>query len=430
MMRRLVSREAVLLAAISLLAFALRLAVRLYLGEQYFWENGYTFFAEISRNLVAGRGFALDDGTLVTFRVPGYPLFLAAISGATMGFLPIAVAQALVGTGTVLLSAQIARLLFGLRAGFVAAAITALYPYYIVHDTALQDTSLYTFLLGAAVLLLLLARRQAADPVGGIVLAGGSGLALALSVLTSANLAPFAAFAPIWLALTAPSPAVSCLRRITLFGICALFLAVALTPWLIRSHSLGKPMMLSGETGYFLWIGNNPHTFDIYPERSIDDSGERATDQLDLDAKAEIAALAADDRRLDQWYLHRALTFIAAHPGQALIGGFRKLHAAFGIWPSPRHGFFENLIYAFSYGPILILGVCGMWIMRSQWREQMIVYATFVSFLVVAAVFFGHTSYRAHLDVYLIVFASAVLVRFVGPRLGNPLHSGRLGRIS
>jgi hypothetical protein len=57
----------------------------------------------------------------------------------------------------------------------------------------------------------------------------------------------------------------------------------------------------------------------------------------------------------------------------------------------------------------MILGLWGMWACRSHWREHSIFYAQFVSFAAVTAVFFGHTSYRAYLDVYWIVFAAGVM---------------------
>ena len=57
----------------------------------------------------------------------------------------------------------------------------------------------------------------------------------------------------------------------------------------------------------------------------------------------------------------------------------------------------------------MTLGLWGMWAGRRNWREHLIFYALFVSFAAVTAVFFGHTNYRAYLDVYWIVFAAAAL---------------------
>src|SRR5262249_6343540 len=131
-----------------------------------------------------------------TFRVPMYPAFLATVTFGQKAFLPIGLAQALIGAGTVWCAALLAREMFGSAAAIIAAAITALYPYYVVHDTALQATSLYTFLTALAVLLLLRARRS-----GSGVMAGCAGLTLGAAVLTRANQALFALLAPLWLAV-------------------------------------------------------------------------------------------------------------------------------------------------------------------------------------------------------------------------------------
>ena len=60
----------------------------------------------------------------------------------------------------------------------------------------------------------------------------------------------------------------------------------------------------------------------------------------------------------------------------------------------------------------MALGLWGMWSGRQNWREHLIFYALFVSFAAVTAVFFGHTNYRAYLDVYWIVFAAGILAAF------------------
>src|SRR5262245_56928251 len=147
-------------------AFAARVAIRLYTGEQNFWENGYTFFFVLAQNIAAG-----NPPTL--FRAPLYPMFLAAVTLGDHAFLPVLLAQSLIGAGTVLCVALITRVLFGDTAAIIAAVLVAIYPYYVVHDTSLQETSLYTFLAALAVLLLLYARRS-----GSVLTATGAGLVL------------------------------------------------------------------------------------------------------------------------------------------------------------------------------------------------------------------------------------------------------------
>jgi 4-amino-4-deoxy-L-arabinose transferase-like glycosyltransferase len=331
-------------------------------------------------------------------------LFLAAVTFGHRLFLPIILAQSLVGAGTVLCAAMLAREIFKNKAAIIAAILTAIYPYYVVHDTAIQESSLCTFLMALAVLLLLRVRRS-----GSVVTAASTGLALGAAVLTRANLAPFALFAPLWLALFGDSHAVPWRRRLWVAVLCAGFAGLTVSPWLLRTYQLTGSVTLSSQAGFFLWLGNNPYTFSHYPTESIDRSEATALAALSLEEKAELNARSSNEAMVDQWFRTKGLDYIREHPRQTLDNSARKIADAFGWLPSPRHSFWPNLVLSLSYGPIMILGLWGMLASRSHWREHTIFYAQFVSFAAVTAVFFGATSYRAYLDVYWIAFAAGVL---------------------
>jgi hypothetical protein len=111
---------------IVLLAFAARFAVRGYFGEADFWINGYTFFFDLAQNIAAGDGYAFDSMPATAFRVPLYPLFLAAVTFGHRLFLPITLAQSLVGVGTVWCAAMLAREIFDNKAALIAAILTAI----------------------------------------------------------------------------------------------------------------------------------------------------------------------------------------------------------------------------------------------------------------------------------------------------------------
>ena len=391
------------LMSIIFLAFAARVAVGWYTGPDVL-ENGYTFFFRLAQNFAVGNGFSFDGSAATAIRVPLYPMFLAAVTLGHRAFLPIVLAQSLIGAGTVWCAAMLAREIFGNTAAVIAALLAAVYPYYVVHDTALQETSLYTFLMALAVLLLLRVRRS-----GSIVTAAGAGLALGATVLTRANLAPFAVFGPLWLAFAGGSDAALWRRRLGVAVVCAGVGALTVSPWLLRSHWLTGSATLSTQSGYFLWLGNNPSTFNLYPKQSIDRSGAAALAALSVPEKRELEARSANEVALDQWFWQKGLDYIREHPWQTLGNGFRKIVDAFGWLPSPRRSFWPSLVHSLSYGPIMILGLYGMWASRRHWREHSIFYAQFVSFAAVTAVFFGHSNYRVYLDLYWIVFAAGVL---------------------
>lgn len=339
---------------IVILAFVMRVAVRWHLGEADFWVNGYTFFFDLAQNIATGKGIALEGEPATAFRVPLYPAFLAAVTFGHREFIPILLSESLIGAATVWCTALIARQMFGAAAATIAASLAAIYPYYVVHDTALQETGLYTFLTALSVLLLMRVRRN-----GSRLIAACAGFTLGAAVLTRANLAPFAALAPLWLVFPARSTVVRGRRRFLTCLLCAGAVALTVSPWLVRSYWLTGSPTLSSESGFFLWLGNNPYTFSHYPIESIDVSQDAALEALSPQEKAEIEARGTNEVAVDQWFLRKGLDYMREHPWQTLVNGVRKIGAAFCWLPSPRRSFWPNLVYLLSYAPIMILGMWG-----------------------------------------------------------------------
>jgi hypothetical protein len=77
-------------------------------------------------------------------------------------------------------------------------------------------------------------------------------------------------------------------------------------------------------------------------------------------------------------------------------------------------------VYALSYIPIAAFAFVGASLTWQRWKELSVLYLLFLSFAAVTAVFFGHTSHRSFLDVYLIVFAAHAIHIIV--RKGYPAY--------
>jgi hypothetical protein len=377
-------------------AVLIRLVASRGFGQADFWQHGYTFYGDLARSMAAGRGFALG-GEPTGFRVPFYPLFLVAISFGRFAVLPVTLGQSIVGAGTVVCVGLLAADLFGHRSAILAAMATAVYPYYVVHDTALQETGLFTLLTLISVLLLLRASRT-----GSLAIASAAGIVLAADVLTRATILPFATFAPIWLAVAGPRTR----RARWTAAVCAAALAATVSPWLLRSYRLfGSPVLVT-ETGTALWRGNNPHVFEHYPAESIDVDAAAAVQGLTAADRVEIEALGPNEASVDRWFFRRGVEFIASRPGTAAANGARKILTAFSWIPSPHGNPWRTAVHALSYGPVMLLGIIGMVQSRHSWRTHGLIYALFLSFVAVTATFYAHTSHRAFLDVYWIVYAA------------------------
>ena len=391
------------LAAIAFAALVLRLAWGVLRGSERFFSEGYTLFFTLARQLAAGYGYAFPGEPPTAFRVPFYPLFLAALSGGEPRYAPVLVAQALVSVGTVILAGLLARHWFGSRAALIATAICAIYPYYVLHDVTLQETGLFTFLAALATWLALGARQR-----GSVVLAGLTGLALGTAILTRATLAPFALFAVAWLALPTlgwhPSR-----RGIAMSLTCLAATLLVLSPWLVRAHHLTGRWSLGTEFGAAVFAGNHPLTFSHFPRESIDLSRAAAFASLTPADNAELAKLRGDEAAQSDWYLARGLEWIAHNPGAALLGMVRKLVAAFGPLPVPRHGLLGDATHALSFFPVLLLALAMLWHRRKLWRDDAPIYGHLAIFAAITAVLWAQTSHRSYLDVYLIVFAAGAL---------------------
>ncbi len=285
------------------------------------------------------------------------------------------------------------------KAATLAAAITAVYPYYVIHDTALQETCLFALMTIVAVLVL-----EQSAAVGKSTTGVLAGLVLGLDVLTRPTIAPFAALAPLWLIW----------RRRTRAGVtCALLLAATILPWIWRNAVVMGEPTLSTETGIEFWAGNCGFLFTHYPEESSDVSKIEATNSLTAQDRQELDRLAGNEALTSRWYLHKGLQYIQSHPWQTVVDGFRKNAAAFSWLPSPRRGLALDLAHLVSYGPVMLLGMWGMWRRRARWREDSVIYLLFAVFMLVTAVFWAHTSHRAYLDVYWIVFGAGTLAETV-----------------
>ena len=396
-------------------AFVLRLAARLLQGIDSFWVNGYALFFELSQSIAAGKGMALASGAPTAFRVPLYPILLAGLTLGHRWFWPVAIAQSLIGAATVVYAAFLARQIFagtqGRVAAIVAALITAVYPYYVVHDTALQETSLYTLLTLIAVVLALRAACTArAERSGTLGPAALCGVVLGLDVLTRSPMALFALIAPVWLLARG---------RFANGALCAGLLFLTVFPWLWRNERLFGMPVLTTEAGYELWNGNNDMLFRYYPMQSVDVSIDAHVDALDAITTPDTAAViepppvTANEALIDGWFERQALDYMRAHPWLTVMNGFRKIGATFDWLATPRRSRVQSVLHFISFGPVMLLGLWGMWMRRAHWRDDSLVYLLFAQFMLVTAIYFGQTNHRVFLDVYFIVFgAGAIAEKF------------------
>jgi hypothetical protein len=397
-----ISGLALTVAATLAFGFFIRLSIRLTFGEQYFWRNSYFNYYAFAQNIASGKGFCPEH--FCAGVAPLYPLFLTPSILLGKSYLLIVVSQALLGAGTAFCAFLIGRHIFNASVGLLACLIAAVYPYYVVHDTALQETGMVTFCTALAIWLLL--RASNLNRKTDWFLAG---IALGVIPLIRPSMAPAVTVGLFWCTVWGASGNYAEKLRKSLILLVAI---VAVTgPWLVRTYCLLGAPLLSSQTGSALWTGNNPETFSHYPAESIDRSREQAWQMLSDTDRADLERLANDEIGQSNWFAHRALVYMRANPLLILQGMFRKLDAAFSWNLNPFRDKLAQTVYAIGYVPVAVLGLTGMFL-SFRWSEVILIEMLYISFICVTAVFWAHTSHRSYLDVYWIVFAASLMERF------------------
>jgi 4-amino-4-deoxy-L-arabinose transferase-like glycosyltransferase len=262
---------------ILLIALALRLVPVLLLHDLPICLDDMFQYDMLARSIVAGNGYrwySKEDlgliqryvemevpaeydprGVPTSFRVPGYPAFLALIyatcGAGTHRFFPARLAQALLGATLAPLSMLLARRMgFGERSAQWAAVFIAIFPLLIAYPMALASENLFLPLLTLTLILVLRAgeRGQARD----YALAG---LVLGLTTLTRSIAAGFVPLAALWLWWIAQEKRAALHNTVVLI-LCFLLITV---PWAVRNTCLhGRLTWVETSLGYNLYVGYHP----------------------------------------------------------------------------------------------------------------------------------------------------------------------------
>ncbi|MBI4180202.1 glycosyltransferase family 39 protein [bacterium] len=213
---------------------------------------------------------------LRSFRIPGYPFFLAAVYTVFgRSFTAVAVVQILFSALTCVLIYRIGRRWLGETAGCWAGIFSCVYyglfhqPGYILSET------LFTFLFCGSLLLFISAgaRRPA------LFLAA---VTLALATLVRSTSMVFPGFICLWALIKEPSR-----RGLQACLVILLGFLIPLTPWLVRNYRIHHQVLLNSDFGVVIWLSNNP----------INLKGQGATNSTDIDMDKYVHLPEAEKNR-------------------------------------------------------------------------------------------------------------------------------------
>ncbi|MCJ7708996.1 MAG: glycosyltransferase family 39 protein [Anaerolineales bacterium] len=310
----------------ALLALALRLAAVLTIPTQPV-SDFWSLFTRAANLHDFGTYEAIPGRPDASFP-PLYPILLSGSFAIPVDrLLTSKVLNAILGTASVLIIAELTFLFAGPKVGIVAALIQALYPRSVLMPVLIAAENLFIpLLLFWALLALRYILRDTSSTRSLVIL----GLVSGLLTLTRSVAYLLWIVIPL-LTLLRGRPILTAAKELALL---ALFSNLVLVPWGYRnSRVLGQYTVLNSTGGVGLFIGNNPgSTGDFYPWQADiiqQDPGffERTVIEQDSEARS------------------LALRWIEENPGQAARLYLLKMYHLFS-----NEEFVKD--FAISYGPV------------------------------------------------------------------------------
>jgi 4-amino-4-deoxy-L-arabinose transferase-like glycosyltransferase len=399
------------LGAITAAGAALRLAY--VLGAKWgmpVWGDAFVYHHQANL-LAAGHGFITPSDWFfrdhTVFQSADHPpLFTAVLAVVSVlggtSFGAHQLTGVALGTATVVVVGLVGRAVAGERAGLVAAALAAVYPYVWVSDGLVMSETLT--MLTAALAALCAYRMWRAPSLGRAAVLG---LAVAAGALTRAELALLAPLvvAPATLGRRGAHP----LRRVAWAGAAGVAALAAVGPWVAYNLSrFEEPVLLSAGLGITLRVANCESTYrgellgfwDFSCALREDLTGVGDQSRQDAELRRRALAFVADHR-------DRLPVVVAARVGR-LWGMYRPLQGARFDTGEARELAVSWAGLAFLY-PLTALSVAGAVLLRRRSVPVYPLVSLAVVATVAAALTFGNTRYRAPAEIALVVLAAVAL---------------------
>jgi 4-amino-4-deoxy-L-arabinose transferase-like glycosyltransferase len=406
-------REFAILALICLLAFLIRLAYVLTLQTKTSLFDG-EHYSRLATGLLEHGTYLNDRGRPSAYWPPGYPLFMAAVYALFgVNIVAVRVVQCLVGAATVALVHRIARRVLDRSGAWLAALATALYPLFIYSAGADMPVTLQIALIAGGVLLTLVAvERNSARA------ALGAGLLGAWATLVAGSALPAFLLFAVWMIWNRDGTAGhGHSRNIRLALACLLPLIVIVGAWTVRNQqAFGRPVLLSTNGGYNLWLGNHPGVKASTGNRA-EVPGTDEVPGMEAEA-ARIWALPGNEATRDSAFTRRALEDIAADLPRFLRLSLSKSLELWALYPRPMnedrpHLGLEKLASLLSYGLLLPFALAWLFVSLPRSRVAFLVLFLFLIYSLVHAVILSKVRFRLPLDSFVIIYGSGGIVAAV-----------------
>lgn len=414
--------------AILVISVVSRLAAALWMGDKVVNLPG-TFdqisYHNLALRVLGGHGFsfgetwwpitAADAPTAHwSFFYTFYLVFIYTLFGPH----PIAarlIQAIIVGILHPLLVMLIGRRLFGETVGLAAAAVTAVYVYFIYYAGTLMTEPFYiTAILAALLTIMELTRRLAApsEPRSKgqvLLLAVTLGLVLGCIVLMRQVFMAFVPFLFLWILLAAGKKRL--LASALAAAVSVAVIAAMILPFTLFNYGrFGRMVLLNTNAGYAFFYANHP----IYGARFVPILTPEMGTYQDL-IPEELRTL--DEAALDQELMRRGMQFVFDDPLRYIQLSISRVPAFFMFWPSPESGMVSNISRVGSFGifwPFMLYGA-GLALFHKKYRvaltsPALLILGFAIIYTGIHLLSWALIRYRLPVDAVMIVFAGLALV--------------------
>jgi len=372
-------------AILALLAFGLTLRFFCIAVLDIKPYSDYQIYLTMASNLYDGIGLVDPFNSLAVFS-PGYPIFLYClflITGKS-----VAAAQfvnVLLGGVSILLVYFIGVELIRSRvAAFLGATLWSIYLPAILYTEYLAKENLMIPVLLSMVLLI----GKYPSSKWQIPIAAGLGMLMGIQALVGPAALTFLPIIIFQMFITQNSVR----NKIRNLGVLIICTAIILAPWLYRNYNLwGKPILINN-TGWNLYLGNNPAATGMYISVKDTPLGSEAWNEL----RREIGEAGADN------YAKRlAIEYIINNPIDTLFLSIKKMTLFW--WPPTHDGEDGNQsklesisrsIWLLEYSLMMILALGSLVFIRIRSDHLWILYTSILLYTSIHMVFIVIIRYR------------------------------------
>jgi 4-amino-4-deoxy-L-arabinose transferase-like glycosyltransferase len=338
----------------------------------------------VARNFLDGKGLILSYERIAKIP-PVYPLFLSGVSFLFgEGYWTIRIVQTIISSISCILIYFLGREFIDKSTGITAALIAVVYPFFIFWGAFILTETLFVFLLLLTVYFFHI-NKKIPNIRNGVI----AGILLGISILCRPSLIVFVFV--LLVSLTISSLWLGWENRFKIIGVILAFTILTISPWSVRNfYHFRRFIPLTTMTGSSFWEGNN-----LY-------SSGGPCQYL----PKEVKGLSEVER--DRYLTKATLKVIKDNPLRFLKLLGIKFLRFWNIMPN-YEGFSSplyTLVSLFSYIPVIITAIYGMFLTRKKWRNFLLFYMLFFSFTLGHMLFVSSIRYRVTIMPFMIIFSA------------------------